>query len=44
MRAGDLDMLLNPPEDLAAATEEVVASTAVDWKLSHSCWLNFQGL
>lgn len=35
---------LNPPEDLAVATEEVVAPTAMDWQPPHPCWLSFQGL
>ena len=37
-------MPLNPPEDLAAATEAVVTPIATDWQPPHPCWLSFQGL
>lgn len=35
---------LNPPEDLAAATVDVVPPTATDWLSPHPCRLSFQGL
>lgn len=38
------DVPLNLPEDLAAASEEVVAPTATDWQSHPESWLSFQGL
>lgn len=45
MRFAGSDVLLNLPEDLAAAgAEEVVTPTAMDWQIPHPCWLSFWGL